>query len=75
LKLHVPPFGCNLQKALSRQHPAFNLATVLAYPEMRCAHDISPPQQKTPFGRRYLSLMQREPAVVLAHSAVARLLA
>jgi hypothetical protein len=36
---------------------------------------LLPPQRNSPFGRRYLSLMQREPAVVLAHSAVARLLA
>jgi hypothetical protein len=35
---------------------------------------LLPPQQKTPFGRRYLSLMQREPALVLAHSELARLL-
>jgi hypothetical protein len=35
---------------------------------------LLPPQQKTPFGRRYLSLMQREPALVLAHAEVAKLL-
>jgi hypothetical protein len=29
---------------------------------------LLPPQEKTPFGRRYLSLMQRVPALVLAHS-------
>ena len=29
---------------------------------------LLPPKQKTPFGRRYLSLMQREPALVLAHA-------
>jgi len=28
---------------------------------------LVPPQQKTPFGRRYLSLMQRYPELVLAH--------
>jgi hypothetical protein len=33
-----------------------------------------PPKEKTPFGRRYLSLMQREPALVLAHGALAKLL-
>jgi hypothetical protein len=32
---------------------------------------LLPPRPDSPFGRRYLSLMQREPAVVLAHSAVA----
>jgi hypothetical protein len=31
---------------------------------------LKPPQQSTPFGRRYLSLMQREPALVIAHSAL-----
>jgi hypothetical protein len=36
---------------------------------------LLPPQQKTPFGRRYLSLMQREPALVLAHAEVAKLVA
>jgi hypothetical protein len=31
---------------------------------------LAPPQGKTPFGRRYLSLMQREPGLVLAHGEV-----
>jgi hypothetical protein len=35
---------------------------------------LLPPQASTPFGRRYLSLMQREPALVMAHSRLARLL-
>jgi hypothetical protein len=35
---------------------------------------LAPPKQKTPFGRRYLSLMQREPALVVAHGRVSRLL-
>jgi hypothetical protein len=35
---------------------------------------LLPPQQKTPFGRRYLSLMQREPALVLAHAELTKLL-
>ncbi|HEY2371959.1 MAG TPA: hypothetical protein VGH82_05380 [Gaiellaceae bacterium] len=35
---------------------------------------LAPPKEKTPFGRRYLSLMQREPGLVLAHGEVARLL-
>ena len=35
---------------------------------------LLPPKEATPFGRRYLSLMQREPALVLAHAAVAKLL-
>jgi hypothetical protein len=34
---------------------------------------LVPPQEETPFGRRYLSLMQREPALVVAHGALARL--
>ena len=33
---------------------------------------LKPPQASTPFGRRYLSLMQREPALVMAHSALAK---
>jgi hypothetical protein len=33
---------------------------------------LLPPRGDTPFGRRYLSLMQREPALVMAHSAVAK---
>jgi hypothetical protein len=33
---------------------------------------LKPPKQSTPFGRRYLSLMQREPALVIAHSALAK---
>jgi hypothetical protein len=33
---------------------------------------LLPPKQDTPFGRRYLALMQREPALVMAHSALAR---
>jgi hypothetical protein len=35
---------------------------------------LLPPSQKTPFGRRYLSLMQREPGLVLAHAELAKLL-
>lgn len=35
---------------------------------------LLPPKGDTPFGRRYLSLMQREPALVMAHSALAKLL-
>jgi hypothetical protein len=33
---------------------------------------LSPPRGQTPFGRRYLSLMQREPALVLAHADATR---
>jgi hypothetical protein len=33
---------------------------------------LLPPKADTPFGRRYLSLMQREPELVMAHSAVAK---
>jgi hypothetical protein len=35
---------------------------------------LLPPKAATPFGRRYLSLMQREPELVMAHAAVAKLL-
>jgi hypothetical protein len=35
---------------------------------------LLPPKEATPFGRHYLTLMQREPALVLAHAAVAKLL-
>ena len=35
---------------------------------------LVPPKPETPFGRRYLSLMQREPGLVVEHRAVARLL-
>jgi len=35
---------------------------------------LLPPKADTPFGRRYLSLMQKEPELVLAHSGVAKLL-
>lgn len=35
---------------------------------------LLPPQEATSFGRRYLSLMQSEPALVMAHAAVAKLL-
>jgi hypothetical protein len=35
---------------------------------------LLPPKSGTPFGRRYLSLMQKEPELVLAHSAVAKIL-
>jgi hypothetical protein len=33
---------------------------------------LLPPKADTPFGRRYLSLMQRAPELVMAHSALAR---
>jgi hypothetical protein len=35
---------------------------------------LLPPRPGTPFGRRYLSLMQREPSLVMEHAALARLL-
>ena len=35
---------------------------------------LLPPKRESPFGRRYLSLMQRDPALVMAHSAIAKLL-
>jgi len=35
---------------------------------------LAPPKEKTPFGRRYLSLMQREPGLELAHGEVVGLL-
>jgi hypothetical protein len=35
---------------------------------------LKPPKSDTPFGRRYLSLMQREPGLVVEHRAVIRLL-
>jgi hypothetical protein len=35
---------------------------------------LLPPKAATPFGRRYLSLMQKEPELVLAHAGVAKLL-
>jgi hypothetical protein len=36
---------------------------------------LLPPKGDTPFGRRYLSLMQREPELIIAHSALVKLLA
>jgi hypothetical protein len=36
---------------------------------------LLPPKGDTPFGRRYLSLMQREPELVIAHSALVKQLA
>jgi hypothetical protein len=35
---------------------------------------LLPPKADTPFGRRYVSLIQRESELVLAHAAVAKLL-
>jgi hypothetical protein len=35
---------------------------------------LLPPKQATAFGRRYLSLMQRSPTLVMEHSALAKLL-
>lgn len=42
--------------------------------EARARELLRPPKEKTPFGRRYLSLMQREPALVLEHGKVVALL-
>jgi hypothetical protein len=36
---------------------------------------LLPPKGDTPFGRRYLSLMQREPELIMAHSALVKQLA
>ena len=35
---------------------------------------LVPPKQNEPFGRRYLSAMQREPGLVVAHGSLTRLL-
>jgi hypothetical protein len=35
---------------------------------------LSPPKDDTPFGARYIALMQLDPELVMAHSAVARTL-
>lgn len=35
---------------------------------------VLPPKDDTPFGRRYRSLMQKDPELVMAHSAVAQAL-
>jgi hypothetical protein len=35
---------------------------------------VLPPDEDTPFGRRYRSLLQHDPALVMAHSAVAQAL-
>ena len=35
---------------------------------------VLPPKDDTPFGRRYLVLMQKDPELVMAHSAVAQAL-
>jgi hypothetical protein len=35
---------------------------------------LKPPKADTPFGRRYLSLMQRDPGLVVQHRTVTRLL-
>jgi hypothetical protein len=35
---------------------------------------VLPPREDTPFGRRYRSLLQKDPALVMAHSSVAEAL-
>jgi hypothetical protein len=35
---------------------------------------LLPPKADTPFGRRYISLMQKDPELVIAHAGVAKLL-
>jgi hypothetical protein len=36
---------------------------------------VAPPDAETPFGRRYLGMLQRHPAVVMAHSGLQQALA
>lgn len=36
---------------------------------------VAPPNAETPFGRRYLGMLQRHPGVVMAHSALLQALA
>jgi hypothetical protein len=36
---------------------------------------VAPPDVETPFGRRYLGMLQRHPGVVMAHSALLQALA
>jgi hypothetical protein len=57
--------------------PADDDAEEIATPEElldRARELLLPPKAGTPFGRRYVSLMQRAPDLVLAHAAVAKLL-
>lgn len=35
---------------------------------------LAPPKDETPFGRRYVALMQRSPELVVAHAPMSRLL-
>ena len=35
---------------------------------------VAPPDETTPFGRRYLNVLQRDPGVVLAHAELVRAL-
>lgn len=35
---------------------------------------LAPPQDDSPFGRRYIALMQRDPDLVMAHAPVVQLL-
>jgi hypothetical protein len=49
--------------------------TVIATPEElldRTRALLLPPKADAPFGRRYLSLMQREPELVIAHSQLVK---
>ena len=57
-------------------------ALILAFDDEDYAGDVladarellKPPKGDTPFGRRYLSLMQREPGLVVQHRNVTKLL-
>lgn len=35
---------------------------------------VAPPDEQTPFGRRYLGMLQRDPGVVMAHAALVQAL-
>ena len=51
--------------------------TEIATPEElfeRARELLLPPKADTPFGRRYVSLLQKEPELVIAHAAVVKLL-
>jgi len=60
-----------LDEAEARPEDAEDPAAVVA----RARSLLVPPDPGTPFGRRYLSLLQRSPEVVMAHQAAVAALA
>jgi hypothetical protein len=63
-----------IDEALDAEEPDEPSADVAGALLDRARELVAPPQTETPFGRRYLVMLQLHPGVVMAHSALVQAL-